>query len=276
MSWPTTSDGQWYIFDGQILMPVDPTTGAPVLLLRPQGGMGQGIPAVAQGSPGKHAQIDEAINLTELAHDDPTPASASWTILTPPTDDTPGVYKLNIALHKGEPGDDGDTVLDPSDFEGAVAGQMLVVNADLDAFELQTPKVGRLYLPESVNATPSGNPTYTLCQIPVPAQDFAWRPRVVGGAIVTGTGADVRVNLVARLNSEAGNIVATAPGIAGINPPMHNFLPLPPIGSPTGWDTIAKGASAVIYVRAERQAGNDSFTTSASTSFFGVEVAPLP
>ncbi|MEE3066562.1 MAG: hypothetical protein VYA67_21910 [Actinomycetota bacterium] len=277
MAWPKTADGQWYIFEGQVLMPVDPTTGAPVILLRPQGGMGQSIPAVADGPPGKHAEIAEAINFNELAWDDPTQASMSWTTLVPPTDDDPGVYKLNASLHGGRPGEDGNTVLDPADFENPLPGKFPAIKSDGTAFELQTQKVGGLYLPETINSTPSGQSLYTLAQIPVPAQDFAWRPRVIGWCDISGTGADVRVDLIARLNTEAsGNIVSRAVGKAGQAPPRHVLDSLPPAGSGVDYYRVNKGSSAVIYVRAEKQSGNDNFTTSASTSAFGVEVVPLP
>src|SRR5690606_32019953 len=106
-----------YIMECQTLLPVDPDIGVALLAIRPQGGMGQNIPAIEKGDPGKHAQIDNAINFTALEPDDPTEDSASWTTVTPPTDATPGKWKLNLALHKGEKGDDGDATWDPTDLE---------------------------------------------------------------------------------------------------------------------------------------------------------------
>lgn len=276
-NWPKTADGQYYQAEGKFLIPVDPSNGVAVILLRPEGGIGNGFSAVEKGDPGKHAEIDEDVDYVELDYDDPTPATWSWETLVPPTDSTPGRYKLHAATHAGRPGKDGDTVLDPGDFDGAVAGKTLVVKSDLSAFELQTPKVGGLYLPTVINSAPSGQSAYTLCQIPVAAQDFAWRPRVLGWCDITGTGTDVRVDLVARLNTEAsGNIMSRAVGKAGQAPPRHVFDSLPPAGVAANYYTVAKGETVVIWIRAEKQGGNDSFTTSASTSSFGVEVAPLP
>ena len=117
MSWPKTDDGLWYIFDGQILLPVEVSTGAPILMLRPTGGVGQAIPAVDRGDPGKHAELSETITFTELTYDDPTPAGASFTTLIPPTDDTAGVYKLNLALHAGAPGADGTASIEDVGWE---------------------------------------------------------------------------------------------------------------------------------------------------------------
>ncbi|BBU22169.1 hypothetical protein [Mycobacterium xenopi] len=84
MTWPKTADGQYYQFDGQILIPVDPSTGVSMLILRPQGGIAVGVPPIEKGDPGVHAEIDEAIDFTALAWDDPTPDSASFTTITPP------------------------------------------------------------------------------------------------------------------------------------------------------------------------------------------------
>lgn len=275
--WPVTADGQYYQAEGKFLIPVDPSSGAAIIMLRPEGGIGVGFTAVEKGDPGKHAEIDETTVFTPLAWDDPTPASFSWTPITPPTDTTPGVWRAVVALHEGKPGDNGDTVLDPSDFEGAAAGKFPVVNADVDGFELQSQKVGSLWIPATVNSTPSGNPNYTLATRSIPAQDFDYRLRVLGSSIITGTGADVRVDLVARLNDESGgNIVARAIGMAGQNPPPHKFDPLPPAGSPLDYYKVPKGQPAMIYIRAERQSGSETFTTSAATSLFGVEVVPLP
>ena len=63
MAWPKTPDGEWYQFDGEILIPVNPAAGSAILYLRPTGGMGQGIPPVEKGDPGLPPTIDTAINM---------------------------------------------------------------------------------------------------------------------------------------------------------------------------------------------------------------------
>jgi len=100
MSWPKTADQAYYLFEGRVLIPIDPSTGVAQLMLRPQGGMGVGIPAIADGDPGDTPVISTDINLTELAYTDVTPASASFTEISPNT------YQLNLSLHRGAPGDD--------------------------------------------------------------------------------------------------------------------------------------------------------------------------
>jgi hypothetical protein len=275
MSWPKTADGQYYIFDGQVLMPVDPSNGVATLLLRPTGGMGVGIPAIEQGDPGAHAEIDNTINYTVLAATDTTPSSASFTTITPPTTSTPGVYRLNLAIHEGEDGAPGDTVLDPTDYGTPVWKNLLQVDAGLTGFEFVSPKVGDRFLPALINNTAAGNANNTLGIVTVPSQDFAWRPEVEAQTVVTGTGPDVRVDLVARLNGElGGNVIGRCTGLAATE--RLTLCSAPPAGSADAFDRIVAGASATIYLRCERVTGTDTYTTSATTTFLQVRVHPIP
>lgn len=277
MAWPTTSDGQYYIFDGQILLPVDASTGAPILMLRPQGGMGQAIPAIEKGDPGVHAQIDPVINYTPLEYDDPTPDAMSWTVITPPTSTTPGVYKLNSTIRKGEKGDDGGTTLDPTDYGTPTYKKMLVVNSATTGFELQSQKVSDRRIPATLNNTASGNPNSTLGVIAINTgeYDFDWRPRVRAYTIVNGEAADVRVDLIARLNGETGgNIVGRCTGIAQTDRLI--LTAGPPAGSADTFDKVAANAAATIHLRCERQSGSVTYTTSASTTLFSVDICPVP
>jgi len=275
LTWPTTADGQYYIFEGRVLIPIDPGTDVAQILLRPQGGLGVGIPAIAQGDPGTSPTIDTDITFTELASSDSTPASASW------TETSPGVYKLTLSVHEGEPGDPGSnaTIIDADDLTGTpVYKKIITVNSGATGFEYSTQRVGDRYIPASINNTPSGNSLFTLCSVAVPAQDFDWRPHVSGQCVITGTGADVKVDLIARLNNEtSGNIVgrAFAGGIGGVSPPTHVLVSGPPAGSADTYDKVLAGDPATIYLRAERQSGGDTFTTSASTTTFRVKVEPI-
>lgn len=275
MTWPTTSDGQFYVFEGRVLMPIDPATNVAQILLRPQGGLGVGIPAIAQGDPGITPTIDTTINFTELAYNDATPASASW------TETSPDVYKLNLTVHEGDPGASGTnaTIIGASDLTGTPAYKKIItVNSGANGFDYSVQKVGDRFIPASISNTSSGNPLSTLCSVAVPAQSFDWRPHVEGQCVITGTGADVKVDLIARLNNEtSGNIVgrALAGGIGGINPPTHHLVTGPPAGSADAYDKVTAGNAATIYLRAERQTGADTFTTSNSTTSFYVRVCPI-
>ncbi|MDV7194601.1 hypothetical protein [Mycolicibacterium fortuitum] len=275
MAWPKVQFNgvEYYQAEGVNLIPVD-GTGTAIVMLKEDGGITSGVTAVAQGDPGVHAEIDTTINFVALEPGDATPDSASFTTLVPPTTDTPGVWRLNLALHKGAPGDPGDTVLDPGDFGTAVAGQILQVKSDLSAFELVAQRIPEVFYPGVVNNVASGNANFTMAQINIPARPYARRVQGVGHAVVTGEAADVRVDLIARLNGETGgNIVGRCPGIA-----QTERLQLSPgrgAGLADAYDQIAPGAAAVLYIRTERQAGTSTYTASASVAQFEALVLPL-
>lgn len=270
----TTIDGKQYLVVDvakfRIPLDWDPSSNMFFAVSYPDGGIGN-FTALAKGDPGDVPTINSSITLTELAPDDPTPASASFTEVSPDT------YTLSLALHRGAKGDNGDTVLLPNDYGTGQAGDYLVVNSATDAFELTPQRVGDRYLPATIQSTPSGNAAYTLCTVAVPPQRFSWRPHVEGFCEITGTGSDVKVDLVARLDSAtAGNIVGRATQRAGQYPATHVLSSTPPAGSATGYDVVAAGASAVIYLRAERVSGSATFTTSSTTTGFSVTCLPVP
>ena len=233
---------------------------------------GQGsFPATVQGDPGDTPVIVPEVDLTVLEHDDATPASSLWVETSPDT------YQEQRVIHKGVPGDDGVMVLDVEDYGTPVAGRVLALNATADGFEYLTPKVGDKYWPASIVNTPSGQLGYTLCSVAISGQPFDWRPVVEGQTIVTGTGADVRVDILARLNdATSGNIVGRGFGIPGAGPDRLVLSDGPPAGSANNFDKVLAGADAVIYLRCERQTGTDTFTTLAATTTFSVRVAPVP
>ena len=283
---PTTTwniveiDGKdWLVMDvAKFKVPLDwdPSSNMFFAVAVPDGGLGS-LPVLAQGDPGVTPDIDTVVDLDPLDWDDATPASAGF------TETSPNVYRLDLALHEGAPGADGTSELDPDAYGTPVHKKQLQVNATADGFEYITPKVGDRHGPASINNTPSGNAAYTLCSVSVAAQDFDWRPHVEGYCVITGTGADVRVDLLARLQVGAvsaetsGNIVGRAvQAVAGQNPPTHVLSAGPHAGAADSYDKVPAGETAVIYLRAERQSGGDTFTTSNSTTRFNVWVEPVP
>lgn len=278
-TWNTTTiDGVDYLVIDtakfRIPLDVDPSSNMFIAVAAPSGGLGS-FPALVKGDTGDKPTLDD-INFTVLEADDPTPDSATW------TETSPGVYDLNLALHKGPQGDIGDTLVTPADFGTPIAGKIPVVNAALDNFELASQKVGDRFVPATIANTPSGNPTYQLCAVSIPAQPFDWRPEVSGQAIVQGTSTDVRVDLVARLNdASSGNIVGRGFGITGYSffgviPVSTVMSPGPPPAASATYDKVVAGAAAVVYLRAERVAGVGTFTTTADTTSFCVRVRPIP
>lgn len=277
MAWPLTDDGQFYIFEGLIYMPVDPTSGAAILQLRPLGGMGVGIPAIERGDDGLPANIDTTINFTAIAPGDPTADFAYWTRITPPTDTTAGVYRLNLGLHTGEDGADGTTTLTLAGVGGTSAPKKtVVVNNAGTGFIFQSQKVGELLIPASINNTASGLGNNTIGTVAIISNrfDFDYRVEPVGHTVVTGTGTDVRVDLVARLNTEtSGNDIGRCHGIASTE--RLHFSGVPTAGSADGYNKVSANAAATIYMRVEQQAGANSFTTSATTTRLGVRIIPV-
>lgn len=277
-TWNTTTIGgkEYLVIDtAQFRVPLDwdASSNMFIAVASPTGGLGS-FPALVKGDTGDPPTLD-SIDFTALEADDPTPDSATWDEISP------GVYKLVLILHKGPQGIPGDTILTPSDFGTPVYGKILAVNATLDDMELVSPKVGDRYVPATIANTPAGNPNYTLASVAIPAQPFDWRPDVAAQCLFNTTWVDVTVDLVARLNSPtSGNIVGRGFGFArsGYETLWQLVVlsPGPPAAATTDYDRVAAGAAATIYLRAERQAGTGSFTTTASRTHFSVRVCPIP
>jgi hypothetical protein len=278
-TWNTTYiDGKPYLVIDvakfRIPLDWDPSSNMFMAVAAPDGGLGN-FPALVRGDDGFTPDIDTVINFEAMDWDNPSPDYASWTEVSA------NLYKLNLGLHTGRPGDSGVyDLMDADDIAGtAVAGQMLVVNSAADGFLYVTPKVGDEFWPAGFNNTPSGQPQYTLGQVSVPPQGFAWRPDCSGWCVITGTGADVRVDLVARLNIESsGNILARGRGMIGQNlAGIPTILASGPVaGSANDYNIIPANTPAIIYFRAERTSGAMTFTTNAVDTWFNVKVRPVP
>lgn len=274
----TTIDGKEYLVIDvakfRIPLDWDPSSSMFIAVAAPDGGLGS-FPGLVQGDPGPAPVIDTTINFTALSDGDPTPDSASWTKTGTNT------YKLNLALHKGEKGDAAAfNLVDADDLSGSpVAGRVIAVTSTGRGFEYVTQKAGDEYWPALVNNTPTGNPAYTLCQVSIPAQPWPWRPHVSGWCVISGTGADVQVDLVARLNDQAaGRILGRGRGRIGQNADGSPTVLVsgPPSGSPADYNRIAAGAAATIFLRAERRSGSQTFSTVGSATEFSVRVCPVP
>ncbi|MBB3752622.1 hypothetical protein FHT44_005134 [Mycolicibacterium sp. BK634] len=273
MSWPKTPDGKYYLFEGIVRVPVDPSTGVAQLLLRPRGGMLIGVPPVENGEDGATPTIMDEIVLNVLDWDDENPDEATWTEISPNT------YQLSLTLHKGQPGDSvAAPILSATDLTGTpTAKYVLAINNAGNGVEIVPNKVGDRYFPATINSISAGNANATLCSISIGPLPFDWRPVASGYCVITGTGADVQVDVLARLGNEStGNIVGRGTQRAGQYPATHILQPGIPAGSATDYDKVNAGQTKTIYFRAERQSGGDTFTTSSTTTQFRVEVQPIP
>lgn len=278
-NWNTTIiDGkQFLVVDvAKFRIPLDwdPDSNMFFAVCAPDGGLGS-FPALVKGDNGDTPDIDTAIDFVALEPGDATPDYAAF------TETSANVYKMALGLHKGLKGDDGDTIIDVDDYGTPVSKYMLRIKSDLSGFEIAAQRVGDSFWPATIANTPSGNSAYTLCSVAIPAQPFDWRPHIEGQCIITGTGTDVAVDLIARLNVEAsGNIVARAfnsPELSAVSHihPTQVLSSGPPAGSADAYNKVLAGNAATIYFRAERQSGGETFTTSNATTRFGVEVRPI-
>ena len=274
----TTIDGKEYLVIDvakfRIPMDWDPSSSMFIAVAAPDGGLGS-FPGLVRGDAGATPVIETAINFTALAAGDPTPDSASWTSTGTDT------YRLNLALHRGEKGDPtAFNLVDADDlFGSAAAGRIIAVRSTGSGYEYVAQKAGDEYWPASIFNTPSGNSAYTLCQVSISGQPWAYRPQVSGWCVVTGTGVDVQVDLVARLNDQAaGKVLGRGRGKIGQNADGSPTVLVsgPPSGSPANFNVVPANTDATIYLRAERQSGSNTFTTLGSATEFSVRVCPVP
>lgn len=271
----TTIDGKQYlVIDvAKLRIPLDwdPSSKVFIAVAAPTGGL-LDYPALVQGDDGATPDIDNTINFTALEPDDPTAEFASW------TETAPNVYKLNLGLRNGQDGAAGTSTLNLASYGTAVAGKILVVNSGATSFVYQSQKVGDRWIPTTLNSTPTGNAGYTLGVIGISAQPWDWRPEVHAGCKqIVGTSSDVQVDLIARLNGETtGNEIGRGWSEAGTAPGPVTLITGPPAGSSDAYDKVSAGNSATITLRAERQSGTGTFSTSATDTRFWVKVNPVP
>jgi hypothetical protein len=281
MVWPTVEfNGQQYRQrEGIMLLPIE-ANGAAIVMIKDDGpAVAGGFTSVEQGPPGLSPAFAEAVNVIPLAYGDPTPDSASLSIIAPPSSESGGLYKWNVTSRSGPPGEDGKSVWDPKDLNATpVAGQIPVVNSAANGFELQPQKIAEVFYPGAINNIGSGNVNATLCPIDIPARPFARRIRAVGSTVVTGEAPDVRVDLVARLNGESGgNIVGRCVGIAQTE--RLTLSPGKPIEAGTSsanYDVLPANTASIAYIKTERKAGTSTYTVTAANSQFYIEATPLP
>lgn len=275
-TWNTTTiDGaEFLVIDtAKFRVPLDwdPNSNMFIAVAAPTGGLGS-FPALVKGDTGDTPTLD-TVNYTVLEADDPTADTATF------TETSPGHYDLDLTIHKGPQGDVGDTIVTPSDFGTPVVGYIPVVNDALDSFDLVPVKVGDRFIPGSIASAPAGQPTYTIASVAVPAQNFDWRPDVYGHCLITTTSYNIDVDLIARLNNEvSGSIVGrgftTQPYGTYVRPAWLSSGP--PAGASASYDKVNAGEAATVHLRVERQAGTDTFTTTASKTAFCVRVRPIP
>lgn len=275
----TEPDGrQFVIVDFRAKFPYPFDLDSPFFLLAAMsGGYGVGnLPLIGKGDPGQAALIDQTIERTWLEYDDPTPESVEWVEIQPATDTQPQKVRLREKVRRGKPGLDGTSRLVPADYGTPVARQFLALNATADAFEYVPQRIGGRHWPSAVTEAGAGSTgAKRLAVVSIPAKTYAFPHQfsVSGGSVVTGSGADVKVNLVARLNAENGPVLGMCPGIGGTTDRLI-LIDGPDTNTAAATVTAQANAASSVYLMAEKVAGADSFATGSIPTRVCVDVRP--
>jgi hypothetical protein len=281
----TIDNEQYYQWRTVLRIPKNWTPESGVFIaVAPPGGIAN-FPAAIQGEIGFSPSFRN-IDLTELAWNDPTEASATWTLVTPATDETPPVYDLELTIHRGAPGGaDALNLLDAADLDDGgspTAGYIFQVNPEGDGVNLVALRLGNTYWPTVVTALSNATGANAIAQVTIPTQPGRYSLAVEGQVELDPDGPDVKVDLVARLGGTGtgtgatdGHVIARGLGVAGGATQILDFAPAPPVNSAGGFGEVADGASRVVYIRCEQQgSGTDTFDTIAGRALFSVRVEP--
>lgn len=249
------------------------------IAVAPPGGIAN-FPAAAKGDNGLTPSFRN-IDVTELAHDDPTPMSASFAIVSPGSATVAPVYDLELTLRAGEPGAAATmNLLDADDLDAdpIAAGYIFAVKSvdGVYSVELVAQKAGNTYWPTAVSVLDNATGSNPLASVTIPAQPWPYRPVCHGQVELAPNGADVQVDLVARLNATNGAVIARGLGLAGGARQILALAAAPPVNSVAGLGEVAAGVSQVIYFRAEQVgSGLSTYDTIDGRALFSVDVKPV-
>lgn len=250
------------------------------IAVAPPGGIAN-FPAAAKGDTGLTPEFRN-ITVTELAADDPTPMSAAFEFVSPATSTMGPVYDLELTLRSGADGTTGTvTLLDASDLDAdPIADGYIFAVKSLGSgtwgVELVAQKSGNTYWPTTVNVLSNATGSYGLASVTIPSQSSVWRPVCHGQVELSPDGADVQVDLVARLNATNGPVVARGLGVAGGARQVLALAAAPPVNSTAGFGEVAAGTSQVIYFRCEQVgSGSSTYDTISGRALFSVDVKAI-
>jgi hypothetical protein len=254
-------------------------TGVATLTLTPSGGVSN-LPALVNGDPGLPPTFRN-VTVHQVAYGTTPPASTS-TLVSPGGPGVASVYDLDLYVNSGQQGAAGTNaaVLAASDVvvTGIADGWTLVYNASTSKLVAQQPKrVIGPFISSSITAYNGNAASTTVASIGVPAQPWAWRPRVHAHFYVTGT-ANTHIDALVRLNDpSAGDIVGMALGLTGA---VSDRLIVgqhfgAAVSGTSTYGQVAAGASATLYLLASQTAStSDNWQTLATNGQFVVEVIP--
>lgn len=249
----------------------DPSTGASSMTITAAGGFST-LPGVVQGAPGLPPVFD-SITMSQVAHGtslpDPNPVV---TLVDPGGAGTAAHYTLVFYVNEGADGSTGSFLLsaaeDVESLASGLIGQVLqVIGVSPSVTVAPVAIAGGVFWPSTVSdTTTSSGAGRTLATIPIDEFAFTSWVEVSGQCQISGGDGTAQVNLVARLGSTTGPIIAQGIGVAGSAVPIV-LSSGPPAGSAAGYGTLAANTTSTVYIRAEQVAGTTgSYVTSHLTT----------
>lgn len=260
----TQNGREYWRMDGFTLVDKDPTGECLFFIKTPQGNRGVFGPLI-KGDDGLTPEFQSGAT-NELEWNDATPASTVLVKLSPGDPDAgiPPTYKIDSVRHKGRPGNDGASVLNPASFSGTRSyRRMLQLNSDASAFEYTPQKVGDMKWASAVSEAPANTAAgFTLATISVAANTipFDWRIDPEGISYVSSSAADNVVDLICRLNDGNGAVLGKCGGMAGLADRL--ILASGPDTSASGSvNKVSANAAATVVLRTEKRAGSGTYQT---------------
>lgn len=277
-------DGTWFIVDlAQLGFRIEDdgrASGAFLAVAAPRGAIAGGMPALVRGAPGFPPSLI-LTSFRELDADDTTEASAKLTQVVPATEVSGPVYGLDLVLHRGGKGDDGAALISPSDYGTPTAGQSLFVAPGGTSFTLGWPKVGGMHWATGVTPVPSGSASgpknMAIVEIAPGFYNFDYRLYPVGCATVVGSGANLRVDLIARLGAiDDPRVLGRCAGLQGQTDRLI-ITGMPDTNAADSVNFVTAGAGALVYFNTERQGGSATYSAVGTADYarFGVLVVPV-
>lgn len=250
-------------------------SGMYLAVAAPLGGVASMGNILAKGDTGFSPSIQMG-DFVELDADDPTPGFISLDLVAEGTDVSGPVYALNGALHRGATTESGTVTFTPGDLsEDPTLGFIPAVAAGLETFELVPQKVPTMHWPATVDNVPSGTTAgYTQTIVPiaaVPYDRYAYPSGTV--QVLAASGTNLRVDLLARLDSDTGPILGRDYGRAGASDKL-TMVGYPDAGTSSSATKLLANQPYNVYFRTEKQSGSSAYSSVAGTSRYGVLTVP--
>lgn len=253
------------------------TTGIATGVFTPSGGVAN-LPALVDGQPGQPP------NLSFSAQ--PLQAGASPTVnaiqTAPGGAGEPSAYNVSLGIPVGAPGAPGPTatVGTASDVEGSPTdGAALIYSGTDSKWKIQPIWVPTPYSCQSFTAgSSSGTSPLVVASIGIPAQAFAWRPRIDAQVQVTGT-ANTHLDLGVFLGSPTGSQVGYGFGVTGVTTQTLQAMTAygAAISGTSTFGMVNAGATATLYLVALQTASTtDAWSVATTHASFEVEAVPIP